>query len=599
MQRWRLRSVAHRRMLHGSKTGGRGKMHDIVIRGGTILDGTGSEAFAGDLALDGDRIAAVGGKAGPGRREIDARGLLVTPGWVDVHTHYDGQATWDPVLAPSSWHGVTTILFGNCGVGFAPVRQEHRAGLIDLMEAIEDIPGTALAEGLHWDWESFPEYLDALDRMPRTIDIGAQIPHHPLRVFVMGDRGINREAATQDDIAEMRRLTEAALRAGAFGFTTSRTYSHKTNAGDLVPGHFAEKAELYGIGQAMASVGAGAFGMNSDFVDEDDEFAWMTRLSQETGRPVWFLLTDRTKDPARWKRLMKHVHTARAKGARIMAQVAGRPVGVIQGIAGSFNPFSIRPSYLPLERLSPRERLERMRDPELRRRLLGEEPSERQLARLSQARQNMVGRWDKMFVMSGDTPDYEPSPDKSIAAIAERGNSSPQEVAYEYLTEGLDKFLFFPIVNYTYGDHETVREMLTDPGTLLGLSDGGAHCGAIVDASVPTFMLTHWGRDRSRGPSLPLPQLVKMQTSETADFFGFTDRGRLAPGLRADINVIEFDRLRLHQPEVVSDLPAGGRRLVQRADGYRATLVGGTPIFENSEDTGARPGRLVRAGRFS
>ena len=389
------------------------------------------------------------------------------------------------------------------------------------------------------------------------------------------------------------------MRAGAFGFTTSRTYSHKTNAGDLVPGHFAEEAELYGIGQAMASVGNGAFGMNSDFIEEDAEFAWMTRLSKETGRPVWFLLTDRTEDAARWKRLIKHVHTARAKGARITAQVAGRPVGIIQGIAGSFNPFSIRPSYLPLERLSPRERLEQMRHPEIRRRLLNEEPSERQLARLSQARQNMVGRWDKMFVMSGETPDYEPSPEKSIAAIAARGNSSPQEVAYDYLTEGLDKFLFFPIVNYTDGDHETVREMLTDSGTLLGLSDGGAHCGAIVDASVPSFMLTHWGRDRSRGPGLPLPQLVKMQSSETADFFGFSDRGRLAPGLRADVNLIDFDQLRLHQPEVVFDLPAGGRRLVQRVDGYRCTLVAGTPVFEDGEDTGARPGRLVRAGRLS
>jgi N-acyl-D-amino-acid deacylase len=576
---------------------GSSQMHDMVIRGGTILDGSGGEAFSGDVAIDGDRLTQVGGKAAPGRREIAADGLLVTPGWVDVHTHYDGQATWDPVLAPSSWHGVTTILFGNCGVGFAPVRKEHQAGLIDLMEAIEDIPGTALAEGLKWDWESFPDYLDALDRMPRTIDIGAQIPHHPLRVFVMGERGINREAATAEDIAAMRRLTEESLRAGAFGFTTSRTYSHKTNDGQLVPGHFAEEQELYGIGQAMATIGSGAFGMNSDFVDEEAEFAWMTRLSKETGRPVWFLLTDRTKDPARWKRLMQGVHKARAEGASITAQVAGRPVGVIQGIAGSYNPFSIRPSYLPLENLQPRERLERMRDPELRRQLLSEEPSERQLARLSQARQAMVGRWDKMFVMSGATPDYEPSPEKSIAAIGARGNSSPQEVAYDYLTEGLDRFLFFPIVNYAQGDHATVREMLTDPGTLLGLSDGGAHCGAIVDASVPSFMLSHWGRDRSRGPGLPLPLLVKMQTSETADFFGFTDRGRLKPGLRADVNLIDFDNLRLRQPEVVHDLPAGGRRLVQRADGYRATLVAGMPVFENGEDTGARPGQLVRAGR--
>jgi N-acyl-D-amino-acid deacylase len=572
-------------------------MHDIVIRGGSILDGNGGDAFTGDVAIDGGKIVAVGGKAGPGKREIDADGLLVTPGWVDVHTHYDGQATWDPVLAPSSWHGVTTILFGNCGVGFAPVRKEHREGLIDLMEAIEDIPGSALAEGLKWDWESFPEYLDALDRMPRTIDIGAQIPHHPLRVFVMGERGINREAATAEDIAEMRRLTEESLRAGAFGFTTSRTYSHKTNAGDLVPGHFAEEQELYGIGQAMAAVGGGAFGMNSDFVDEEAEFAWMTRLSKETGRPIWFLLTDRTRDPARWKRLMQGVHKARAEGASITAQVAGRPVGVIQGIAGSYNPFSIRPSYIPLEQLSPKERIERMRDPELRRQLLAEEPTERQLARLSQARQAMIGRWDKLFVMSGATPDYEPSPEKSIAAIAAKGNRSPQEVAYDYLTEKLDNFLFLPVVNYAQGDHEQVREMLADPGTLLGLSDGGAHCGAIVDASMPTFMLTHWGRDRRRGPGLPLPQLVKMQTSETADFFGFKDRGRLAPGMRADVNVIDFDGLRLHQPEVVHDLPAGGRRFVQRVDGYRATLVNGTPVFENGEDTGARPGRLVRAAQ--
>ena len=570
-------------------------MHDIVIRGGSILDGTGAAEFAGDVAIDGAKIAQVGGKAGPAKREIDANGLLVTPGWVDVHTHYDGQATWDPVLAPSSWHGVTTILFGNCGVGFAPVRREHRAGLIDLMEAIEDIPGTALAEGLNWDWESFPEYLDTLDRMPRAIDIGAQIPHHPLRVFVMGERGINREAATADDIAEMRRLTEAALRAGAFGFTTSRTYSHKTNTGDLVPGHFAEEAELYGIGQALASVGSGAFGMNSDFVDEDAEFAWMTQLSKEAGRPVWFLLTDRTRDPARWKRLMKGVHAARAQGAQITAQVAGRPIGLIMGIASSFNPFSIRPSYVALDALAPQERLRRMREPETRRQLLSEEPSERQLARLSQARQDMVGRWDRMYVMAGATPDYEPTPEKSIAAIAARGNSSPQEVVYDYLIEGLDRFLFFPIVNYADGDHATVRDMLTDPGTLLGLSDGGAHCGAIIDASVPSFMLSHWGRDRSRGPGLPLPQLVKMQTSETADFFGFRDRGRLIAGLRADVNLIDFDRLRLHQPEVLHDLPAGGRRLVQRVDGYRATLVAGTPVFENGVDTGARPGRLVRA----
>jgi len=428
-------------------------MHDIVIRGGTILDGTGAPAITGDVAVDGETIVAVGGKAGPAKRVIEADGLLVTPGWVDVHTHYDGQATWDPVLAPSSWHGVTTILFGNCGVGFAPVRKEHRNELIDLMEAVEDIPGTALAEGLSWDWESFPDYLDALGRLPRTIDVAAQIPHHPLRVYVMGERGINREAATPDDIAAMSHLTETAIRAGAFGFTTSRTYSHKTTAGELVPGHKAEEAELTGIGRAIGRAGRGAFGMNSDFEDEAREFAWMTRLSKETGRPVWFLLTDRPTDPERWRRLMQGVHAARSAGANITAQVAGRPVGVILGLATSLNPFSFRDSYRALDNLSAADRLARLRDPEVRRRILAEAPSERELARMGQFIRFVATRWDRMFVM-GDPPDYEPTEDKSVAAIAARTNHTPDEIAYDYLTEGLDRFLFFPVVGYVHGDHE-------------------------------------------------------------------------------------------------------------------------------------------------
>ena len=571
-------------------------MHDIVIRGGSILDGTGAPAVTGDVAVEGDRIVAVGGNAGPAKRVIDADGLLVTPGWVDVHTHYDGQATWDPVLAPSSWHGVTTILFGNCGVGFAPVRKEHRTELIDLMEAVEDIPGTALTEGLNWGWESFPDYLDALARLPRTIDVAAQLPHHPLRVYVMGERGINRHAATAEDIAEMSRLTEAAIRAGAFGFTTSRTYSHKTTTGELVPGHKAEEAELAGIGRALGAAGMGAFGMNSDFEDEAREFAWMTRLSKETGRPVWFLLTDRPTDPDRWRRLMQGVHRARAAGGHITAQVAGRPVGVILGHATSMNPFTFRPSYRELDKLPAAERWARLRDPAVRARILAEAPSERELDRQGQFIRFVATRWDRMFVM-GDPPDYEPTADKSVAAIAARTNHTPDEIAYDYLTEAADHFLFFPVVGYVHGDHEQIRELLLDPATLLGLGDGGAHCGQIVDAGLPSYMLSHWARDRRRGPGLPLPQLVKMQTSETADFFGFRDRGRLKPGLRADINLIDFDRLRLHQPEIVHDLPAGGRRLVQRVDGYRATLVAGTPIFEDGEDTGARPGRLVRNGQ--
>ena len=350
-------------------------MYDTVIRGGTIVDGTGKPSFTGDIAIDGDRIAEVGGKAGPGRREIKADGMLVTPGWVDVHTHYDGQATWDKELAPSSWHGVTTILFGNCGVGFAPVRREHHDSLIGLMEAVEEIPGITLAEGLKWDWESFPQYLDALERMPRAIDVAAQVPHHPLRVYVMGERAINREKATAEDIDAMRRMTREALEAGAFGFTTSRTNSHKTPTGEMVPGRYSEVQELLGIGSALKGLKHGAFGINSDFDVESEELAWMTKLGQDTGRPVWFLLTDRPTDPVRWQRLMEGVRAARAQGAFVTAQIAGRPVGVMLGVDTALNPFSIRPSYQSLLKLPAAARLARLRDPAVRAEILNDEPS--------------------------------------------------------------------------------------------------------------------------------------------------------------------------------------------------------------------------------
>ncbi len=571
-------------------------MHDIVIRGGTIFDGTGKAPFTGDLAIEGERIVGVGGRQGPARREIDATGLLVTPGWVDAHTHYDGQAMWDPLLAPSCWHGVTTAICGNCGVGFAPVRPQHRAALMELMEGVEEIPGVVLADGLTWDWETFPEFLDALERRPRAIDIAAQLAHHPLRVYVMGDRAIRLEAATPEDIGEMRRLTIEALRAGAFGFTTSRTDSHKTPVGEMVPSRYAASEELLGIGSALGAVGAGAFGMNSDFDDEAAELAWMTQLARETRRPVWFLLTDRYDDPARWRRLLTGAHAARADGAPLTAQIAGRPIGVMMGIGTALNPFSLRPSYREVDGLGIAEQRKRLADPDLRSRILAEKPSAEEVSRLAQFRQLITTRWDRFFIMT-DPPDYEPGGEMSVAAIAARAGRTPDEVAYDYLTEAENRYLFFPIVNYVQGDHEPIREMLTDPATLLGLSDGGAHCASIVDAGVPTFMLVHWGRDRRRGPRLPLELLVKRQTSETADFFGLSGRGRLAPGLRADVNLIDFDGLRLYQPELVNDLPAGGRRFVQRVDGYRATLVAGVPIFEDGEHTGALPGRLVRAGR--
>jgi N-acyl-D-amino-acid deacylase len=571
-------------------------MHDTVIRGGTIVDGSGKAAFTGDVAISGGRIAAIGGKQGPGRREIDATGLLITPGWVDVHTHYDGQAMWDPLLAPSCWHGVTTVLFGNCGVGFAPVKKEHHGALMDLMEGVEEIPNPVLAAGLTWEWETFPQFMDALERRPRAIDIGAQAAHLPLRVYVMGDRAIRREAATPDDIAEMRRLTVEAMQSGAFGFTTSRTDSHKTPDGELVASRDADADELVGIGSALGAVGMGAFGMNSDFDDEDYELAWMTRLARETRRPVWYLLTDRYEDPERWRRLLKATHAARAEGLSFTAQIAGRPIGVMMGVGTALNPFTVRPSYKKLESLPIEEQRKRLRDPEVRRQILAEKPSDAEVAKLAQFRQAVTGKWERFYTM-GNPPDYEPAPEKSVAAIAARTGRPPDEVAYDYITEADGQYLYFPVVNYVAGDHSPIYEMLNDPACLLGLSDGGAHCTSIVDAGVPTFMLMHWGRDRLRGPRLPLEHLVKRQTSETADFFGFSDRGRLAAGLRADINLIDFDGLQVQKPELVHDMPAGGRRFVQRVQGYEATFVAGEQIFERGEHTGAMPGRLVRAGR--
>ena len=571
-------------------------MHDTVIRGGTIVDGSGKASFTGDVAISGGRIAAVGGKQGPGRREIDATGLLVTPGWVDVHTHYDGQAMWDPLLAPSCWHGVTTVLFGNCGVGFAPVKKEHHGALMDLMEGVEEIPNPVLAAGLTWEWETFPQFMDALERRPRAIDIGAQAAHLPLRVYVMGDRAIRREAATPDDIAEMRCLTIEAMQSGAFGFTTSRTDSHKTPDGELVASRDADADELVGIGSALGAVGMGAFGMNSDFDDEDYELAWMTRLARETRRPIWYLLTDRYEDPERWRRLLKATHAARAEGLSFTAQIAGRPIGVMMGVGTALNPFTVRASYKMLESLPIEEQRRRLRDPNVRRQILAEKPSDAEVAKLAQFRQAVTGKWERFYTM-GNPPDYEPAPEKSVAAIAARTGRPPDEVAYDYITEADGQYLYFPVVNYVAGDHSPIYEMLNDPACLLGLSDGGAHCTSIVDAGVPTFMLMHWGRDRARGPRLSLEHLVKRQTSETADFFGFSDRGRLAPGLRADINLIDFDGLQVQKPELVHDMPAGGRRFVQRVRGYEATFVAGEQIFERGEHTGAMPGRLVRAGR--
>ena len=571
-------------------------MHDIVIRGGTIVDGTGAAGFIGDVAIEGKILAQVGGDVGPGKYEIDAKGLLVTPGWVDVHTHYDGQATWDPMLAPSSWHGVTTVLFGNCGVGFAPCKPQDHDALIDLMEGVEDIPSIVLSEGLKWDWESFPEFLDALERQPRAIDIGAQMPHHPLRVYVMGQRAIDFEDATKEDIAEMQRLTEEALKAGAFGFTTSRTESHRTTKGERVPGRYAAFDELIGIGKAFGTVDHGAYGMLNDFEDEAAEFEWMKQVGQESGRPLWFLMTDRYSDPDRWKRLMGNVHEARDAGADVTAQIAGRAVGIILGFSTSLTPFSGRPTFASLEGMPQAERLAKLKDPEIRAQILGEENSDVLLNKLPPLQQAIASRWDRMYVLN-DPPEYEPKPEAAVEEAARLAGKSPQEFAYDFMAEGDGGgMLLFPVTNFVTGDLEPVHEMMQDEATIIGLGDGGAHCGQICDASMPTFMLTHWTRDRTRGGKFSVEWAVRRLTSETADFFGFKDRGRLKQGLKADVNIIDYDALQIRRPEVIFDLPAGGRRLVQRAEGYVTTIVSGTPIFENGEATGALPGKLVRAG---
>ncbi|HKK29548.1 MAG TPA: amidohydrolase family protein, partial [Alphaproteobacteria bacterium] len=515
-------------------------MHDLVIRGGTIVDGTGAKGYIGDVAIDGERIASVGGKAGPGKGEIDADGLLVTPGWVDVHTHYDGQATWDPELAPSSWQGVTTILFGNCGVGFAPCRPQDRDALVDLMEGVEDIPGIVLNEGLKWDWESFPEFLDALERQPRAIDVGAQMPHHPLRVYVMGERAINFEDATPDDIAEMRRLTEEALKAGAFGFTTSRTESHRTTQGERVPARYAQAEELIGIGQAFRTVDHGAYGMLNDFEDEAAEFDWITRVGKETGRPLWFLMTDRYSDPQRWRRLMGGVHQARDAGANVTAQIAGRQVGVILGLSTSLTPFSGRPSFAALNGMPHKERVAILKSPEMRAKILAEENADELLSKLPPLQRAIASRWDRMYILD-DPPEYEPKPEAAVETAARLAGKEPQEFVYDFLTEGDGGgMILFPVTNFVTGDLEPVHEMMQDPATIIGLGDGGAHCGQICDASMPTFMITHWTRDRTRGDKFPVEWAVRRLTSETADFFGFKDRGRLAPGLKADVNLIDY-----------------------------------------------------------
>jgi N-acyl-D-amino-acid deacylase len=568
---------------------------DLVVRGGTVFDGSGGAPRTADVAVQDGRIAAVGQIAGAGREEIDAGGLMVTPGFVDVHTHYDGQATWDERFSPSSGHGVTTVVMGNCGVGFAPCRPEDRDTLIKVMEGVEDIPEIVMREGVPWNWESFPEYLDALAQKRCDIDFATQVPHAPLRVFVMGRRGVEREPATAADMAAMAKLVEEGLEAGALGFSTSRSLFHRTSEGALTPTITAAEEELAAIARGMGRAGKGVIQLLDDFQDTTTagatEFAMLRRLVEISGRPLSFTLLDISLYPERWRTLLREVERANRDGLPIRGQVSARPVALLYGLELSFHPFSTCPSYRELDGLPLDRKLARLRDPAMKARLLGEEPVYRNPQMLAFMRS--VGN---MFVL-GDPPNYTPPAAERLDARAAALGLSPLELAYDLLVQGDGRtILFHPGANYTDCSDANMASMLRHEHTVMALGDGGAHYGLICDASYTTHALTYWTRDRA-GERWPLPWAIRQLTDVPARLVGLGDRGRLAPGYKADLNVIDLDRLKVSAPHPVHNLPGGGRRLEQKAEGYRATVVGGQVTYRDGAFTGALPGRLVRGAR--
>ncbi|MGH6956902.1 MAG: N-acyl-D-amino-acid deacylase family protein [Caulobacteraceae bacterium] len=567
-------------------------MLDLAIRGGTVVDGTGEAPFEGDVSIEGGRIVAVGASAGPARREVDARGMVVTPGFVDIHTHYDGQATWDPLLAPSSWHGVTTAVMGNCGVGFAPVRPDQHQFLIELMEGVEDIPGSALAEGIDWKWERFPEYLDALEGKARAIDVGAQVPHGAVRAYVLGERCNTDYVPNAAEIEAMAALVREGVSAGALGFSTSRTLLHRDARGVHVPGTFAGSDEMLALGMAMKGLSHGVYELVSDHLGEDDEWAWVKAFARESGLPVTLVAT--SAGAYEGDKMYRIAEEARREGMEIRPQIAGRPTGVLHGLTSSLNIFASHPTYrgevanLPLE-----GKVAAMKRPEIRAALLAEAPTFRN-GPMALGSDEFLYR---VFPL-GERPNYEPDRAGSVGGMAEAAGVSPKEMMYDLLLRDGGRELFYqPLGGYFTYNFDFFRKNMQHPNVVFGLSDGGAHCGVIADAGMPTFILTHWGRDRTKGERFPLEFLVRKLTRDTAMAYGLSDRGQLKPGLMADVNVIDFDALRLYRPEAIYDLPAGGRRLVQKADGYRYTVKSGQVTFEAGEHTGALPGALVRGGR--
>ena len=570
--------------------------HDLVIRNAHLVDGSGQPGRDADVAVDGDTITAVEppGTIAAGTRTVDAHGLLLTPGFVDVHTHYDAQVTWDPYVTPSGWHGVTTALMGNCGVGFAPASPDRHEWLIQLMEGVEDIPGSALTEGIKWGWESYPEYLDVLEQLPRVMDIGSSIAHGPLRAYVMGERGAANAEPTDAEIVEMARLVEEALRAGAFGFTTSRTPIHKAKDGELVPGTTADEHELLGIAAAIARVGRGVFGFAPDHaLVPVQEWPWMRKVAALTGQPICVNLNQSDKAPEVWREVLRLLDEAHADGLPIIAQVAGRSIGILYCLQGSVHPLLFHPAYQEIADLPLAERLVALAEPERRRRIIDEIPDDGGF--FQSAVLNGLGR---IWLVDGENIDYEPDAVDSVAAVAARAGVPAMQLVLDQLTahDG-NGMLYAPFFNYSYGDLSFTEAVTRHPHTRMSLSDGGAHCGAICDGGMPTFMLTHWTRDRTRGEKLPLEYVVHRQTSQTAALYGIADRGVVAPGMRADLNLIDYGRLGFEVPRMAYDLPAGGRRIVQKARGYVGTWVAGVQTVDHDEFTGATPGTLLRAGR--
>lgn len=562
-------------------------MYDLILKGGRVVDGTGTPARRADVGIVGDRIAAVGLDLGEAHRTIDCSGSLVTPGWVDMHTHYDGQVTWDPYCTPSGWHGVTTVVFGNCGVGFAPCRAQDRDWLINVMEGVEDIPGAALHQGIRWDWETFPEFLDALDGLPLALDIGTQIPHSALRGYVMGRKASEGAHASDDEIRQMKDLVAEALRAGALGFTTSRTSLHKTAEGVHVAGTFAEERELHGIAEALRETGLGLFQLADEHLKVPQDMGWLRQIAERTGRPVCVNLSQTDFMPKLWEQVLPVLDEARADGVPLYAQAAGRAIGILMCWRGTAHPFALHPTWLELSKRPWDEIKSALATDEVRQALLTEKPTEGNVFE-----QYVTQFFQKMFPVDAG---YEPSADQSLAAMSKASGRSALDLAYQLLcADDCEGFLYFPLFNYSDNALDVLHAMHRHPQIRMGLSDGGAHCGAICDAGMPTFMITHWTRDRARGERLPVEWMVHRQTQQTARFYGMMDRGVLAEGYLADVNVIDYEALSLGKPEMVFDLPANGRRLVQRSEGYRYTLKRGEVIVQDGAVTGALPGQLIR-----